>query len=65
MTKKLSARTAKTRRLGQQDAANRCATCRRAMTAKRVERFGDERPYCSHECVREMIEREIKSESWL
>lgn len=49
--KKMSARTAKTRRLGQQDAANRCqwVNCRKPLGKGRVLAM-DGRLYCSIDC---------------
>jgi hypothetical protein len=58
-SRKLSARTAKTRRLGQQDAANRCALCKVPLGEQFITGLLDSRKFCSVECQKSMtvIER--------
>lgn len=53
MTRKLSARTLKTRRLGQQDAQHRCSHCKGPFRGLVVEDFIFPGRFCSDACLRD------------
>lgn len=58
--KRLQRRKAINASIAARDRANRCGSCKRALTDTRIERLGDERLYCSSDCVAEAAEREAR-----